>query len=361
MSRMTDANILFSGTEPKFSVELTSLDMIKTLSWYAQNKDTKDAQKYAVDFFKKKFKLDVTRVIKTRSSTFGFVCRIVSNGGLLCTKDQIWFDKECEKIREDAAKTQIVNTQASQTKTNVISIQDRIKEKADDCIAELEGLIDSIIVSKFKSSPSPIALMSSLNIKDAQVRYIVEWAKTKRSEFDEVLNTNDAELKEGYSNFSKPQLKKIIAFADQVILDCQKISGQAIKNRKPRKRKVKTPEQLVSKLNYCKDFEELKLKSVNPKDIVGAMQLWTYNIKRRKLGVFHADDAGGLSVKSSTIINFSESKSIQKTLRKPEEILPKVESAGKVTLRTIMDTVKSAQSNLTGRINNDIILLKVIK
>ena len=361
MSRMTDANILFSGTEPKFSVELTPLDMIKTLSWYAQNKDTKDAQKYAIDFFKKKFKLDVTKVIKTRSSTFGFVCRIVSNGGILSAKDQIWLDKEIDKLRDDVAKFQPATIATSQVKPNVINIQDRIKEKADDCIAELEGLLDSMILSGFKSTPSPFAMMSSLNIKDAQVRYIIEWAKTKRSEFDDALNTTDAEIKEGYSNFSKPQLKKIIAFADQVILDCQKISGQAIKNRKPRKRKTKTPDQLVSKLKYCAEFSELNLKSVNPKEIIGAMQLWVYNTKNKKLGVYHAEDAGGFSVKGSTILNFSESKSINKTVRKPNEILPKVESAGKVALRNIMDTIKSTENKLTGRINSDTILLKVIK
>ena len=47
MARITDANLLFVGQEPKFSVELSQMDMMKTLSWYSQNKDTKDATKWA--------------------------------------------------------------------------------------------------------------------------------------------------------------------------------------------------------------------------------------------------------------------------------------------------------------------------
>jgi len=52
MARMLDANQKFAGSEPKFSTELTQLDLSKTLSWYAQNKDSKDSQKYASDYVK---------------------------------------------------------------------------------------------------------------------------------------------------------------------------------------------------------------------------------------------------------------------------------------------------------------------
>jgi hypothetical protein len=200
-----------------------------------------------------------------------------------------------------------------------------------------------------------------MNIKDAQTKYIVEWAKNKRNDFDEVLNTEDKDLKEGYSNFSKIQIKKLVTFFDQVILDCQKVSGDSVKTRKPRKRKAKSPDQLVAKMLYQKEFEELKLKSVAASGIVGAMQLWIYNTKTRKLGVYHADDAGGLSVKGSTIINFSETKSVQKKLRKPEVTIPEVLTGGKVFMRNVMDNIRAVQSVLNGRINKDTILLKIMK
>lgn len=359
MARVTDANLFFAGGEPKPTGEITSTEMMKALNWYSQNKDSKDSLKYANDYFKKKLKIDASAALKVVSPTFGFVCRLVTNGGILCEKDKAWFDNEIDKITKSLKKKKSEKVEVVE-KTNVVSIQDRIRDKASECIGELEGLIDELILSSFDSNVSPYALMNRMNMKDAQTKYIVEWAKKKRVEFDEVLNTKDKELKDAYS-FTKPQMKKLVAFCDQVILDCQKISGDSVKTRKPRKRKVKSPDELVAKVNYCKEFAELKLVSVKPTEIIGAAQLWVYNTKNRKLGCYHAEDAGGLSVKGSTILNFSESKSVHKTLRKPAEILPEVLKGGKVFLRNVISNIRAVESGLTGRLNGDIILLRTIK
>ena len=358
MARITDANLAFAGSEPKFAVELSAIDMMKTLSWYSQNKDTKDAHKWASEYFKKKLKLDVSSVIKNFPSTFGFVCRIILNGGQLGVKDQIWFDDMIKKVKAKLNEPEIVE---EKPKAVVINIQDRIRAKADDTIAGLESQVDDIINSGFTANSQPYAVFHTLNVKDAQTKYIVEWAKAKRIEFDDVLNTDDKELKEAYSNFTKPQLKKMIAYFDQVILDCQRVSGESTKSRKPRKRKAKSPEQLTAKMNFMPEFKELKLTSIKVTDIVGAMSLWVYNTKTRKLGVYHAEDAGGLSVKGSTIANFSDTKCMQKKLRKPEQVLPEVLNGGKVILRNLMDSINAVPHWLNGRINKDTILLKVIK
>ena len=127
------------------------------------------------------------------------------------------------------------------------------------------------------------------------------------------------------------------------------------------KRKAKTPEQLVSKVLYCAEDPTYKLESVPPKQIIGAMQIWVFNTKTRKLGVYNADDASGFSVKGSALLNYSEDKSIQKTLRKPETILPEVLKGGKVFLRNIIDNIKAAESKLSGRLNRDTVLLRIIK
>ena len=359
MARITDANLAFAGQEPKFSIELTQTDLSKTLAWYAQNKDKNDAFKYACDYFKKKLKIDASSVLKSKVATFGFVCRILSNGGSLPIKNQIWFDAEIEDIKKALAKKPVDDSPV--VKTNVINIQDRIREKASECIGELEGQIDDLILSGFKANVAPYAIFHTMNIKDAQTKFIVEWAKGKRIEFDEVLNTDDEQIKEGWSNYTKPQIKKLVAYCDQVILDCQKVSGESTKSRKPRKRKAKSPEQLTAKMKYMTEFKELNLTSIKVTDIIGSMVLWVYNTKTRKLGVYHADDAGGLSVKGSGILNFSESKSIQKKLRKPEQMLPEVLSGGKVFLRNVMDSIRAVDSKLNGRINGDTILLRVVK
>ena len=364
MARVLDANDLFAGSEPRFSPlgEISKVEMSRALNWYSNNKGTKEALKYATDYFKKKLKItNVDSVLKDMPSTFGFVCRISINGGVLSTKDQAWLDAEVEQIKIKSKKKKPVVVDTTPTKP-VITIQDRIAEKSSECLAEMEGQIDDMILSDFKDFPSPYGLMHTMAIKSAHTRFIVEWAKKRRNEFDEVLNnTTDKDLKEGYSNFTKPNLKKIISYCDQVILDCQKITSDGAVTRKPRKRKEKSPDQLVSKVKVCVEFKELNLKSVDTKQILGATQLWVYNTKTRKLGVYQAEDAGGFQVKGSSLTNFSETKSIQKKLRKPEVSLPEVLKAGKVTLRNYLDGIRAVEGLLNGRLNVDTILLRVMK
>jgi len=359
MVRITDVNVLYSGYEPKFSKELTQLDLMKTLSWYAQNKDSKDANKWACDFFKKKFKLDISNVLKSQVPTFGFVCRILSNGGSLPIKNQIWFDEQVDKIKE-RMKTPVIVEEPVQPK-NVVNIQDRIKEKVSEVLGELESQIDDLTISGFTEDVSPYSVLHRMGAKQVYTKFIIEWAKSKRSEFEEVLTTKDPQLKEGWSNFTKPQVKKLVAYCDQVILDCQKLSGDSTKTRKPRKRKQKSPDELVSKMKFLAEFKELGLTSVKSSDIIGSMQLWVYNTKTRKLGVYHANDAGGLNVKGSSIINFAEVKSVSKKLRKPDVTLPEVLSGGKVFLRNVIESIRAVESPLNGRINPDTILLRIIK
>jgi len=357
MSKSIDIKaILSNNKEPKFSGEVSQTELTQALSWYAQNRDSKDATKYAIEYFKKKLKIPVPEAIKTQAPTFGYVCRLVSLGAVLTDRNVEWFDKTVDELKN--AKAPVVKEAKV---ANVISIQDHIKRKAGECIGELEGQIDELITTKFSADVSPYGLMNTLEIKGAHAKFVIDHFKTRRAEYDEVLTTTDPDVKEAYSNFTKVQLKKLVAYCDQVIVDGMRLAGDAVKSRKPKKRKAKSPDQLVSKINYAKDFTELKLVSVDPKTIVGANQLWVYNTKTRKLGCYNAEDAAGLSIKGSTIQNFAESKSIQKTLRKPAVTLPEVLKGGKVALRNVLTEIRAAEGVLTGRINNDTILLRTIK
>jgi hypothetical protein len=357
MSKSIDIKaILSNNKEPKFSGEVSQMELTQALSWYAQNRDSKDATKYAIEYFKKKLKIPAPEAIKSQAPTFGYVCRLVSLGAVLSDSNRVWFDKTVDELKN--AKAPVVKEAKV---ANVVSIQDHIKRKAGECIGELEGQIDELITSKFSADVSPYGLMNTLEIKGAHAKFVIDHFKTRRAEYDEVLTTTDPDVKEAYSNFTKVQLKKLVAYCDQVIIDGMRLAGDSVKSRKPRKRKAKSAEQLVSKINYAKDFAELKLVSVDPKTIVGANQLWVYNTKTRKLGCYNAEDAAGLSIKGSTLQNFAESKSIQKTLRKPAVTLPEVLKGGKVALRNVLTEIRAAEGVLTGRINNDTILLRTIK
>jgi hypothetical protein len=259
MSKSIDIKaILSNNKEPKFSGELSQTQLTQALSWYAQNRDNKDATKYAVEYFKKKLKIQAPDALKSQVSTFGFICRIVSLGGILNDSNAKWFNETIDKLKQSTSVVKQTTTTSS-----VVSIQDHIKRKASECIGELEGQIDDLIISEFKANVSPYATMTGMDVKNAHTKFIIEHFKTRRVEYDNVLTTDDSDIKEAYSNFTKSQLKKLISYCDQVIVDGMKLAGEAIKTRKPRKRKTKSADQLIAKLNYAKDFADLKITSVD--------------------------------------------------------------------------------------------------
>jgi hypothetical protein len=131
--------------------------------------------------------------------------------------------------------------------------------------------------------------------------------------------------------------------------------------RKPRAKKQKSAAQVVGKVTYMPRDDKLKVVSINPDQIVGAAQLWVFNVKTRKLGVFHAADDSGLMIKGTTVKNFDEKTSKCKTVRKPEQKIPEVIAAGKVALRRVLEEIRAKDSVLKGRLNKDTLLLKVVK
>jgi hypothetical protein len=129
--------------------------------------------------------------------------------------------------------------------------------------------------------------------------------------------------------------------------------------KKARVKKAPSKEKLVSKLKYAKTNAELKIVSINPADIIGSGELWIYNTKTRKLGKYVAAAYKQLSIKGTSIEGFDTDKSVSKTLRKPDEKLKEFAKAGKVQLRKFLEDIRATEAKLNGRINADIVLLRV--
>jgi hypothetical protein len=169
----------------------------------------------------------------------------------------------------------------------------------------------------------------------------------------------DEQLKEAYKHRSRKQIKNFITFLTEIQTACTMLMQEAKVNRAPRKTKAVPKDKLVAKLKFMKTNEPLKLVSVNPVDIIGAGELWIYNTKSRKLGKYVAAEFNTLGVKGTTITGFDEAKSICKTLRKPEDKLKEFKAAGKIALRKFLDEINATDTKMNGRINEEIILLKV--
>lgn len=350
----------YLGDEPTFKAEeeVSKLNLILAMNWYNATKDAKDAKKYLLASLKD---AGVEKVILSAFSkiedvdcmTTGFLARIVSRGGILSVSDRETFDCAVTGLVA-AAEVIAEETVAVAEKVGVVklTVQDRMRMQADRAIAELESVLDS---REFKTNVKEILV--NAGVKGPQAAKVKLWVEAKLAEFTEVQKTKDADLKEGYSNYSKADIKAILKWLATVdeSLSLVKVA------RKARKKKDKPVGKVVAAVKYLKSDAELKVTSIDPVEIVGAQQLWVFNVKYRKLGVFVASDPQGLTVKGTTVKNFDEVKSVQKTVRKPEKKIPEVMGAGKVALRKTMDDIKAKAAKLKGRLNGEVLLLKVVK
>ena len=242
------------------------------------------------------------------------------------------------------------------------SIQERLREAAIRMTDEIEDALEAFSQDPEAFEPKAFKLLNLLKGKQAKAahaRIIKDLYVRQYNELTELQEGNCEQLKEGYSHLSKAQIKKITAFYNEILSACDMLAAEAKVNRAPRKVKTKPAEKIVAKLKFAKTYEPLKLVSISPTDIVGAKELWVFNTKTRKIGRYVATEYSDLSVKGTSIVNFDEAKSVQKTLRKPEEQLKEFKAAGKVQLRKFLDDIKAVDIKLNGRINEETVLLKI--
>jgi len=357
-----------SGGEPTWtSVEVSlyqDVPLSKALNWYAYHCSDKESKKYTIQYLKDKKAskniIDaIDKVPEDKFKNLGFVCRMKLRGAPLTEKNDKWIENSIENLRslfKESAKEE-------ENKLEKVgpSIQERIEEKSREHIGELEGVIDDCIAKKNFTDINPYDWMQARQVKSVHTKFIVLFCEKRIAELQEVIAGKDEQLVEGYSKFKKTLLKQYLVFLNTVVADCSRISHVAKVTRAPRKKKPKTTEKILATFQYKKEDKDFKVASINPIDIIGASQLWIFNTKTRKLGCYFSADSSGLSVKGTTLTNFEESKSIQKTVRKPETVLSGVISAGKIALRKTLTDINAVEQPMTGRINADTILLRVIK
>ena len=240
-----------------------------------------------------------------------------------------------------------------------VTIQDRLNEILKTHILHFEELEDKLIEGE-TVDPKAYDYLTGKNVPQGMLSRIAAVFEKRQDEMNEARAGKDEQLNEGYAHYKAADYKRFDAFYTKLIADLTSYGQVKKATKKVTVRKPPAKEKLVAKLKYLKEEKTLRLVSVNPVDIVGATELWVYNVKTRKLGKYVAEAMGGaLTVKGTAIVGFSETASVQKTLRKPDVQLKEFLSAGKIQLRKFIEDIKATEIKLTGRINPDTILLKV--
>ena len=271
------------------------------------------------------------------------------------------------------------------------TIQERIASRVTEILDPVEVWLDRYNNNPERFNPETLKLVplfkkekvGGVHARKIQERFegsykefkdLLELRKKnlKFEELDDEVDTDsaDRQLLEAYEGVDNETIEKGIKAYDNIFEACDRMIAIANANRKPRKKKEKSPEQLVAKMQFKKNDEKANLESIDPAEIIYAEQVWVYNTKTRKLGHYIArvlDPRGmnrpgtGLMVKGTSIKGFDEENSIQKTLRKPEEQLKEFANSGPKKVIEVFDAIKTMGIKLNGRVNSEVILLRAVR
>ena len=332
----------------------------KVINWMTANGYTKDQVKAFKDTKDNRCSVTVGAIAANLLKGMPAVRADFNDG----RNSAVWLANAISKIVDEGKDDEQEAEEGAEVKPAVAqpSIQERVREASYKMTEEIEDALESFTKDPDAFDPKAFKLVNLLRGKQAKAahaRVIKELYSRQHDELLEVAEGQDEQLKEAYAHLSKAQLKKITAFYHEVLSACDMLAQEAKLNKKPRAKKVVPADKLIAKLKYAKTNEQLKLVSINPADIIGTKELWVYNTKSRKIGKYVAAEFQDLSVKGTTIIGYNVNLSVQKTLRKPEEQLKEFKAAGKVQLRKFLEDIKAVDIKLNGRINEDVILLKV--
>jgi hypothetical protein len=372
------ADTKYLGDEPTWKFQPEAERRVSRLAnafnWYNYYLGKKEVKEFVADWLDRHEDKNAKafRSVPEQSipSTMGWLCRMNTMGLDLTEHELLYIENNVSELlsKNKPAKKLSAQAQASadakaeqQAETVRITIQDRLREKVSECAGEIDGMFDDFVTAGAKMSADykPITLIRGMNIAPQMVNTIADDWKKRVTEFEEVLEGKDAQLVEGYSPWTKIQIKNFVKFAEQVIADCGNYVQIKKVERKPRAKKAVSPEKLASKFKFLKEFAELKLKSEAPAKLVGASEAWLYDTKKRKLIHVVADThAGTVSVKSSSIVGMDTVQSQQKTLRKPAEQLKALLAGGKPASRKYFKDIKATETKYNGRGNENLIILK---
>lgn len=354
------ADIRHMGEEPDLKGKFLDERLLsRTFNWYNYMCTRVQAREYIEAYLKANKRVGDLKVLKKVADVWiipqaGWLARIVARGGIL---SDVYVQRLELRLTEIFAKAEIkteVPAEEKKPAAVVISIQDRVKDKVSNFIAEFEKAID-----EEGWTLSMYDWLQNKEIPANLANKVAEFYKPIAEEAAELISKKcNPSLKEGYATYTADQLKRRAAFYQGILADCARHSGNVKKQRVVRKKKVVTIDKKLKSFKFQKESPEFKVVSINPEKIVGAEELVTFNTRYKLLTHFVAAGNKGLDVKGTTILHYDEEKSKTYHIgRKTEEHLETALRGGKRAFAKMIGSLKTTTTQ--HRINENTILLKV--
>ena len=251
------------------------------------------------------------------------------------------------------------------------TIQQRMKEQVSHLLGDWEGKLDDFIsgeqtLADFDPYKDMLVFEGGI-VKPAHAKIIRDSVDGSIEEAHEIIAWKCDQIKEGFAFMTPKFRKEHLKWFEKIQTACDTIIETGKANRKPRKKRLVSKEKMVTKLKFQVNESTLGIASIPAEEIVYANEVWVYNTKSRKIGVYKATNpdprsmkrqGAGLTVKGTTILDFNSNASVQKTLRKPVDQIKNWTGNAKTKFNKAFDEIKAVETKLTGRLNNTTIILK---
>lgn len=371
-----DADTKYTGGEPFFTEESVNRnsDMIGAFNWYSRFYGRKEAKDMMIQYLDLTGNEGLAKIVRkveesNLNTTMCWLARMTLRGFKLNETEQKRLQDEINRlvitVQNPEVKESATGKKAAVKKeVNRPNVQEIMKEKAREAAGEIEGMYDDYVLAGAKATFSfkPVDVLAKHNVMPQHINILTDAWKRKRDEIDETIKGKDAQLVQGYSHYTKTQLKNILKFIDQFLSDFNSYVSVKKAAKAPRKRKAVPVEKQVAKLKYLKTFKDaatkLDLISLHPVKIHGASEAWVYDTAKRKLHHYMADEYSKVfTVKGNTLIGFDKTASEVKTLRKPAEQLKEI-MGSKPAARKYFKDIKAVATCPNGRFNDAMVILK---
>lgn len=275
------------STEPDIEKITSAITLTKALNQYHLISSRDEATTWLCRWCNNNGMKDYATAIKERRyktasslTTMGFCCRLLDRGLNL------------ELLTPEMLKKSISNIEILEARPEV---KKQVQMKINELFVEYNLAYDEAALGK-----KPTLEMKGTNAEIAEVK------RQMQADLDDVRLFP--------SEYSHP--KQLIAFIESCL---QAQTKQATRRKTTRPKKAVRPCDAVKRLRYLKEHEGRK--SFNPEKIVGAFEMFVFDVKTRKLSYFQCKTPKGLNVERLSVIDYDEDKSWTVTVRKPEEFL----------------------------------------
>lgn len=181
------------------------------------------------------------------------------------------------------------------------------------------------------------------------LRVLLEEYESLWTDVNAAIEEKEEDLVEAWDFLNKTKLSHLRDFVDVVRSFLEENSKITRKKRKVNKA------NRVKKVKYLKECEGVE--SVNPEKIIGMHYFVCYNCKQKKIFFYESSD--GFDIKGTTLQNFDVKSSFSKNFGRSKLKLQTIKEMGILAIRSEIEKVTSKKLQVSGRINDDIILLKV--